>query len=99
MALSKIALFSGLSSRCIASASHVSKRLLTSWGPLLLASGTVAHTVIAEESQQSVKAQVKALCSTCHGLFYLDRAQGYDTPEEWQHLIESMIDLKLDQKR
>ena len=98
MALSKIALFSGLSSRCIASASRVSKRLLTSWGPLLLASGTVAHTVVADESQQSVKAQVEALCSTCHGLFYLDRAQGYDTPEEWQHLIESMIDLKPDQR-
>ena len=98
MALSKIALFSGLSARCIASASRVSKRLLTSWGVLLLASSAVAHTVIAEDSQQSAKAQVEALCSTCHGLFYLDRAQGYDTPEEWQHLIESMIDLKPDQK-
>ena len=59
MALSKIAMSSGLSSRCIASASHVSKRLLTSWGPLLLASGTVAHTVIADESQQSAKPKLR----------------------------------------
>jgi len=98
MALSKIALFSDLSTRYIASTSYVSKRLLTIWGAFLLANATVSHTVIAEDSQQSAKTQVEALCSTCHGLFYLDRAQGYDTPEEWQHLIESMIDLKPDQK-
>ena len=36
---------------------------------------------------------VSQTCSACHGLRYLDRAQGYDTREEWSHLITSMVRL------
>ena len=34
---------------------------------------------------------VKQTCSGCHGLRYLDLAQGYDTSAEWSHLISSMV--------
>ena len=40
-----------------------------------------------------VEIDVKQTCSACHGLRYLDRAQGYDTSAEWSHLINSMVAL------
>ena len=44
-----------------------------------------------------VKADVTETCASCHGLRYLDLAQGYDTPAEWSQLIASMV--KLPQER
>lgn len=40
-----------------------------------------------------VTTDVSQTCSGCHGLRYLDLAQGYDTREEWSHLISSMVSL------
>lgn len=40
-----------------------------------------------------VTADVEQTCSGCHGLRYLDLAQGYDTDAEWAHLIASMVSL------
>ena len=52
---------------------------------------------LAETSQlpinYDVVKDVSQTCSACHGLRYLDRAQGYDTSEEWSHLITSMVSL------
>lgn len=98
MALLKIALLEDLLAQRVVTTRGRFKHLLTGWGAVLLAFSWIPHAVNAQVPQQSAKAEVEALCSTCHGLFYLDRAQGYDTPEEWQHLIESMIDLAPDQK-
>ena len=46
-----------------------------------------------------VKADVAETCAACHGLRYLDLAQGYDTPAEWSHLIASMIKLPPERDR
>ena len=46
-----------------------------------------------------VKADVAETCAACHGLRYLDLAQGYDTPAEWSHLIASMVKLPPERDR
>jgi mono/diheme cytochrome c family protein len=46
-----------------------------------------------------VKADVTETCAACHGLRYLDLAQGYDTPAEWSHLIASMVKLPQERDR
>ena len=46
-----------------------------------------------------VKADVAETCAGCHGLRYLDLAQGYDTPAEWSHLIASMVKLPPERDR
>ena len=40
-----------------------------------------------------VVTDIEKTCSGCHGLRYLDLAQGYDTSTEWSHLISSMVSL------
>ena len=40
-----------------------------------------------------VAVDLKQTCSACHGLRYLDLAQGYDTSAEWSHIINSMVAL------
>ncbi|MDC0974290.1 cytochrome C, partial [Luminiphilus sp.] len=39
------------------------------------------------------EADVSETCSVCHSLRYLDRAQGYDTADEWSRVIASMVSL------
>ena len=46
-----------------------------------------------------VKADVTETCASCHGLRYLDLAQGYDTPAQWSHLIASMVKLPQERDR
>ena len=45
------------------------------------------------------KPLVEQVCSECHSLVYLERAQGYDTAEEWRHVMASMVDLPAAQAR
>jgi virginiamycin B lyase len=42
---------------------------------------------------------VAETCAACHGLRYLDLAQGYDTPAEWSRLIASMVKLPQERDR
>ena len=67
---------------------------------LLLASVTVAFllftTPFSVRGQElpggSGKALVQGMCTTCHQLNQITRSSGY-TPEDWQELISTMIDL------
>ena len=47
----------------------------------------------------NVEADVTETCTACHGLCYLDLAQGYDTPAEWSLLIASMVKLPQERDR
>ena len=53
----------------------------------------------AELPDGEARSLVSTVCSRCHSLSYLERAQGYDTPEEWRHVVASMVDLPSAQAR
>jgi virginiamycin B lyase len=42
------------------------------------------------------KEMVEATCSACHGLNFITNFAGYNTPDEWQFLFSSMINLPAD---
>ena len=62
-------------------------------GLILLLSVVLSLTAQAERLEDSGKRLVESVCTGCHGLNYLERGQGYDTPEEWQHVMASMVAL------
>ena len=59
----------------------------------LLWVGIAQADVSVPSPDYDVKTDIAETCSACHGLRYLDLAQGYDTPQEWSHLIASMVTL------
>ena len=65
----------------------------------LLWVGLVHAETTSLGSNFDVKADVAETCAACHGLRYLDLAQGYDTPAEWSHLIASMVKLPPERDR
>ena len=44
-------------------------------------------------------ALTESVCSTCHSVSYLERAQGYDSPEAWRQLMATMVSLPMSQAR
>lgn len=54
-----------------------------------------SHAVLAEPMlpEGPGRALVENICTECHSLVYLERAQGYDSAAEWRHLMASMVDL------
>ena len=62
-------------------------------GLALLLGIVLSLSVQAELPEDSGKRLVESVCTGCHGLNYLERGQGYDTPEEWQHVMASMVAL------
>jgi virginiamycin B lyase len=47
----------------------------------------------AELPEGPGKALTQMVCTECHSTAYIERGQGYDSPEAWRYLIASMIDL------
>ncbi len=44
-------------------------------------------------------ALTESVCSRCHSVSYLDRAQGYDSPAAWRELMATMVSLPAAQAR
>jgi len=60
---------------------------------VLMALATLPFFASAELPEGPGKLLVEQVCSTCHGTQYLERAQGYDSPEAWRAVMASMINL------
>lgn len=53
----------------------------------------------AELPEGPGKALTQMVCTECHSTAYIERGQGYDSPEAWRYLIASMIDLPTPRQR
>ena len=63
-----------------------------------LAAGFSTGSASAELPDGPGRAEVQALCSSCHQTSYIERSAGY-VRSDWQKLIATMIDLTGDQSR
>ena len=61
---------------------------------LLLSS--ITHAKLPEDDGAAL---TESVCSTCHSVSYLERAQGYDSPEAWRQLMATMVSLPMSQAR
>ena len=59
----------------------------------LTALATAPDITRADLPEGPGKLLVEEVCSTCHGTQYLERAQGYDSPEAWRTVMASMVNL------
>ena len=53
----------------------------------------VSAGVMADLPEGPGKALTEMVCSECHSTVYIERGQGYDSPEAWRYLIASMVEL------
>ena len=53
----------------------------------------VSAYAVAELPEGPGKALTEIVCSKCHSTAYIERGQGYDSPEAWRYLIASMVEL------
>ena len=53
----------------------------------------VSAYAVAELPEGPGKALTEMVCSECHSTVYIERGQGYDSPEAWRYLIASMVEL------
>ena len=65
----------------------------TLWATVLLVSASAHADFAGTGPDYDAAADVSETCSVCHSLRYLDRAQGYDTADEWSRVIASMVSL------
>lgn len=57
------------------------------------ATGLVQAQPVGELAEGEGRELVQTACFSCHGAFNIIGAAGYDSPEEWKHVFEAMIDL------
>ena len=63
------------------------------WGTCLLVGASADVDLVGTGRDYDADADVSEICSVGHSLRYLDRAQGYDTADEWSRVIASMVSL------
>jgi len=63
------------------------------WGHCLLGLLLLSTHSVAELPEGPGKALTEVVCTKCHSTAYIERGQGYDSPEAWRYLMASMVDL------